>query len=374
MTIFARTRSFLDFAVSSLLRRKARSLGLLLVFASVVALLGSVLLFGTALRREAAIQLSAAPDIVGQAMVMGRHDLIKGDDLDRLRGLRGVRKVEPRLWGYLYDTSSAANYTLMAAKDIPPGEAEVGEGVARVRDLQPGKSLFLVSPAGKFLKLKVRAVLDPASALVSSDLVLVAETDLRTFFDVPAGHYTDLALTVANPQEVATVAQKASIRLPGHRFVTKEDLARSYEGLFSWREGIALLTLLGAIVAFAILAFDRAAGLSAEERREIGILKAVGWDTSHIILLKLMEAALISATAFLVGFVAAYAHVFLFGAPAFAPVLSGWSTLYPRFRLTPDLDGLQIAALAGLTILPYLAAVLVPVWHLASTDPDEVMR
>jgi lipoprotein-releasing system permease protein len=224
------------------------------------------------------------------------------------------------------------------------------------------------------LKAKVRSVLDPASALVSSDLVLLNETDLRGFFAVAAGLYTDIALTVSNPQEVATIAGKGAIRLPGHRFVTKEDLARSYEGLFSWREGLVLLTLAGAVIAFSILAFDKASGLSAEERREIGILKAVGWDTSHIIGLKLMEAALVSGTAFLLGFIAAYGHVFLFRARLFASVLSGWSTLFPDFPLTPDLDGLQITALAGLTILPYMAAILVPVWRAASTDPDEVMR
>jgi len=374
MTALARIRYFLDFTVSSLLRRKWRTLGLILVYSCIVALLGSALLFGTALRREAAAQLSTGPDIVVQAMTMGRHDMVRATDLDAFKGLRGVRRAEARLWGYLYDTSAAANYTLMANADTAPGEAVVGEGVARARKLGPGKLLFLVSPAGKFLKVKVKSVIAPASALVSSDLVLLNEADLRAFFSVPADLYTDLALFIANPREVLMVAEKGAIRLPGHRFVTREDLTRSYESLFSWREGLVLAILVGAVIAFAIFAFEKASGLSAEERREIGILKAVGWDTSHIITQKLMEGGLVSGTSFLIGFILAYAHVFVFRVALFEPVLIGWSTLYPRFHLTPEIDGLQVTSLALLTILPFVAAILVPVWRTASTDPDEVMR
>jgi ABC-type lipoprotein release transport system permease subunit len=48
--------------------------------------------------------------------------------------------------------------------------------------------------------------------------------------------------------------------------------------------------------------------------------------------------------------------------------------LYPRFALRPEADFAQLAALALLTVLPYVAATLVPVWRAATLDPDEVMR
>ncbi|UFZ02704.1 FtsX-like permease family protein [Bradyrhizobium ontarionense] len=374
MTAFARNRHLLDFAVSSLLRQRGRTILITLVYATIVALLGSVLLFGAALRGQASAQLAVGPDIVVQAMVMGRHDFVTATDLDMLRSLRGVRRAEARLWGYLYDNSTAANYTLMADPELSAGEAAIGEGVARLRKLDAGKPLFMVSPAGKLVRLKVASVIASESALVSSDLVLMNEADLRAFFSVPPGVYTDLALFVANPQEVAKIAEKGASRLPGHRFVTRADLARSYEALFNWREGVVLMVMACAIIAFAIFAFDKASGLSAEERREIGILKAIGWDTSDVIALKLMEGAIVSGTAFLLGFTAAYAHVFLFRAGLFEPVLIGWSSLYPHFRLSPDIDGLQVATLALLTVLPYFAAILVPVWRSASADPGEVMR
>ncbi len=55
-------------------------------------------------------------------------------------------------------------------------------------------------------------------------------------------------------------------------------------------------------------------------------------------------------------------------------MLKGWAVLYPRFALTPVLDGLDLLTLLLLTCVPYTAAVLVPTWRAATTDPDSVMR
>ena len=375
-----RRRHLLDFAVRSLARRPAKNLGLTAIYALIVFVVGSVMLYGAAIRREATAILASGPEIAAQAMTMGRHEMSRDADVAALKGLRGVRRIEPRLWGYLWDSAGVANYTLMVppasdgAHAVGKGEAIVGEGVARARKLAPGKMLFLVSPAGKFLKTRVKAVLSSQSALVSSDLVLIEESDFRAFFDLPAGVWTDVAITVTNPREVGTVAEKAALKLPGHRFVTRSDMARTAEALFSWREGLTLALVAGAILAFALLAFDKASGLSAEEKREIGILKAIGWETRDVIAAKLFEGGLISGLAFLVGVVAAWGHVFFFSAGLFEPVLKGWATLYPRFPLAPTLDALELATLGMLTVLPYMAAILVPVWRTASADPDAVMR
>ena len=134
------------------------------------------------------------------------------------------------------------------------------------------------------------------------------------------------------------------------------------------------LLLCAALFAFAIFAWDRASGLSAEERREIGVLKAVGWDTGDVLRMKLWEGAVVSLTAFLLGYVLAYAHVFWAGAPLLAPLLKGWATLYPEFRLVPHVEPAGVLALFALTVVPYTAVTLVPTWRAAVADPDAVMR
>jgi ABC-type lipoprotein release transport system permease subunit len=173
---------------------------------------------------------------------------------------------------------------------------------------------------------------------------------------------------------VRNIANKLATLLPDSRPILREEVQRTYASLFDWREGLMLALLSAAILAFAILAWEKASGLSADEKREIGILKAIGWETGDVIKMKLWEGGLISLGAFLAGFVAAYLHVFKFGAPLFAPVMKGWAVLYPRFDLVPAIDGLQVATLFFFTVFPYMAAVLVPIWRAAVTDPDAVMR
>lgn len=369
-------RHLIDFTLASLARRKTKNLGLLLVYTLLVFVLASVALYTHALRQEAARVLERSPEVILQRMVAGRHDLIPPGYLEKIGRIRGVQAIEGRLWGYYYDPVVKANYTFMApaAEQVKPGTLVVGPAVARSRGLAPGNTISFRAYSGKLFAFTVAGVLPHSSELVSADLVLMSEADFRAFFEYPAGHHTDIALSVANPLEVRTVAAKLAAALPDSRPILREEVLRTYASVFDWREGIVLALLSAAIFAFAILAWEKASGLSAEEKREIGILKAIGWETGDVIKMKLWEGGLISLTAFLVGFVAAYLQVFRFGAPLFEPVLKGWAVLYPRFELVPVIDGLQVATLFFFTIFPYMAAVLVPIWRAAITDPDSAMR
>ena len=96
-----------------------------------------------------------------------------------------------------------------------------------------------------------------------------------------------------------------------------------------------IFILTGALLAFIIFAWDKASGLSLEERREIGILKAIGWETSDVLLMKFWEGMVVSLSSFLMGLILAYVHVFFTSSAFFEPALKGWAVLYPQFKLTP---------------------------------------
>lgn len=371
-----RQRALLDFALSSLRRRLGKTLGLALVYTLVVGVLASVMLFSHALRREAALVLAGTPEVLVQRLVAGRHDLIPAGHLDAIRGVRGVKSAEGRLWGYLFDPAAAANYTLMVPSDrvIEPGGAVVGSGVADARGVAPGDLMSFRAHDGTLVQFRIQGVVDKDSALVSADLFLVSEGDYRRLFGIPEGRFTDIVVTVRNPREVRTVAEKIDAALPDTRIILRDEILRTYESVFDWREGIVLVLLSAAILAFGIFAWEKASGLSAEERREIGILKAVGWETADVIRLKAFEGMVVSLGAFLVGYLLAYMHVFHWGALLFEPVLKGWAVLYPDFRLTPFVDELQVATLFFFTVFPYTLANVVPIWRAATVDPDQVMR
>jgi ABC-type lipoprotein release transport system permease subunit len=217
-------------------------------------------------------------------------------------------------------------------------------------------------------------VLSADTDLISSDLILTSATAFRRIFGVPEGFATDLTATIRNLNEASTISEKVVTVLPDTRPVLREEILRTYMSIFDWRSGYVLVLLSGAVLAFFIFAWDKATGLSGEERSEIGILKALGWDTSDILLLKFWEGLVICLAAFVVGVIAAYIHVFFASAPFFEHALKGWSVLYPSFRLNPEINIYQLAVVFALTVLPYVLITIVPAWRVAITDPDAIMR
>ena len=371
-----RQRYLLDFTLASLLRRKRKNAALVLVYALVVFALASVLFFARALHEQAALALRGAPQVVVQRLAAGRHDLAPARWVEALAGIRGVAGARGRLWGYYYDPIARANYTVLVPDRFwgDAGEVVIGPGVARVRGLRAGNRLSFTSYAGDDLPFAVREIAPPASEIVASDLVLLGEGDFRRLFDMEPAAFTDVALTVRNEREVPTVARKVVSLLPGARVVTRAEMVRTYASVLDWRSGLVVAVLGAAVLAFVIVAWDKASGLSAEERHEIGVLKAIGWETSDVLLVKLWEGAVVSLVAFGAGLLAAYAHVFLGRAALLRPALEGWSGLYPDMDLVPFVSGLQVATLFFLSVVPYTVATVVPCWRAATVDPDAVMR
>jgi ABC-type lipoprotein release transport system permease subunit len=371
-----RQRWILDFTLASLLRRKAKNLSLLAVYALVVFAVASVLLLTRSLRDQSLRALRGAPEIVVQRMTAGRHDLAPPAYVDAAKMVRGVTGARGRLWGYYFDAISGANYTVLVPDAFwgQRGDVVVGPGVARVRRLQVGDLVDVRAADDGYLRLRVIEVVPHEGELVASDLILVGEADFRRWFGLRDGRFTDVAVKVRNSREVDTVVHKLLDGLPDARAITRAGIARTYTAAFDWRSGLVVTVLAGAVLAFVVVAWDKASGLSAEEQREIGVLKAIGWDTADVLLVKFWEGVVVSLTAFAVGALAAYAHVYLGHAALLRPALEGWSALYPDLDLAPTVSALEIATLLFLTVVPYTVATIVPSWRAATADPDAIMR
>lgn len=375
-SVIERQRHILDFTLSALGRRKGKNGALLLVYTLIIFVLASLLFFTHALRREAELTLKDAPEIVVQRTMTGRYHPVPISWADSIRKINGVISVRPRLWGYQYDKVLMANFTLtVPAEDQPEsGSIDIGSGVSRMHGANPGDMIAFAGNDGVPRMFSVRNILDHESQLLSSDLILLSEKDYRDFSGIGASMATDLTLKVRNPREYTTIAEKITRMYPDARPIVRSEILRTYDAVFGWRSGLMVVIFSAAALAFVIFAWDKATGLSAEERKEIGILKAIGWDTSDILLMKFWEGIVISLTAFLFGIILAYFHVFFTSSALFAPVLKGWSTLYPSFRLTPFLDFSQICTLFFLTVAPYTITTIIPAWRVATIDPDAVMR
>jgi ABC-type lipoprotein release transport system permease subunit len=320
--------------------------------------------------------LRDAPEIVVQRSLMGRFEPIPIAYADSIREIRGVIEVKPRLWGYYYDPGFKANYTLLVPDDPPqqPGSITLGPAISRLRGAYEGDTITMTGSNGALNSFEVTGTISGRTEMVSADLLLMEGEDFRRLTGLAPLLATDLAVKVRNPKEQATIAAKIAASFPDARPIIRNEILRTYDALFSWRSGMVLLVLTTTLLSFLILAWDKATGLSAEERREIGILKAVGWETSDILVMKFWEGIAVSLVSLLLGGVLAYAHVFIAQAPLIMPVLKGWSTLSPQLRLIPHVNLNLLVVLGSLTLIPYSVATIVPAWRAATIDPDMVMR
>ena len=385
--------SILAFALRALARRKARAFALGGGLAFAVALIAAVVFLTESLRAEAERAHAAHPDIVVQRLVGGRPTTISSADAAKLAGIASVRAVTPRVWGYLFlpslqgnvtivgtskgaSTLSVANGVLAEGRDVVPGAHEMiaGAELARFLGMRPGDELGLPTTNPDAHALKLVGTFRSSLDLYTADVLICDEEDARALLVLPAGDATDLAITLSNVAEVRVVARTITETLPGARVIERDLLARVYHLAYGRRAGFVLGASIPAILALLVLAWDRASGIGPDERKEIAVLKAVGWSTSDVLWAKLFESLLVGASATALGLLLGYAWIFWLGAPGLRPALVGWSVLYPRAALTPAVDVAQLLGISLAVMGPFALLSVVPAWRAATTDPLDTMR
>lgn len=386
-SLFSRWLSLLSFALGSLGRRRGKFAASLIGLALVSAAFASVFSLTDALRGESRRVLRTLPDITVSRLRAGRPTTIALSEAEPLRSIAGVGSVRPRVWGYLYLDAIAANVVVVGLTeqqrtdlsranvdgdlrgDDARGWVLLGDAVARAFGARAGDELDL---GGRLFR--VRAIARAASSIVTADVIAMDPRDARAILALPDTDATDIAVHVFNPDEVPTASARISEAMPGARVVTRDELARVYELTWSGRGGFVALALIPALVALLVLAWDRMTGLSADERREVATLKAVGWSTRDVLLVRVIESLVTGALATGLGAIAAHVYVFVFAAPGLFTAMRGWSVLAPAIRPVPSGDGASVLAIVALTILPWITASIVPAWRAAVIDPAESLR
>src|SRR5262249_38956541 len=141
-----------------------------------------------------------------------------------------------------------------------------------------------------------------------------------------------------------------------------------------YREGVFTLHfVLAFVVAILVLLVTSGMGLS-ERRREVGILKATGWQTDEVMRRGAAESLTLSVGGAAVSLLLAWVWLRLFEAyglaAVFVPGLDAGLDFPLPFRLTP------VPALVGLVLsfVIVLTGTLYSTWRSAVAPPREAMR
>lgn len=390
MNYFGRSLNILDYSLSLLLRKWLKNCGIVLVFSLVIFLLSSFQLATSALTESARLLLSTTPDITVQQMSAGRQIPLRLEHREKLTDIFGIVRVRERIWGYYFDEKNGANYTVLGLSPteqpvlpeealawgtLPqePRDVVLSKAVADSMQLAGRKNFSLFRPDLSMASFRVVGQFSQESGLLSDDLILMSRKDARHLFAMATNEITDLLVDAGNPAEIDTIAGKISELIPGTRVVTRNQIMKTYEVVFSWRSGIGSVCLLASLFAFIILAWDKASGLSPEDQREMAILKVTGWQSGDIMTLRFWESAVVAALSLILGYSGAWLHVAIFDAPLLRPILLGWSVLQPSISFYPQFRLGDFFLIAALSLIPYLVATIIPAWKSSMIRPDSVV-
>jgi ABC-type lipoprotein release transport system permease subunit len=363
-----------------------------LVVILVPYLVGLGLSRGVQDQAEAAVRFGA--DLYVGAEQFGRPVPVPLALAAEVRKLPGVAAVVSRIVGRVELGRDRVSAVLVGVpvKDFPPelecvrgrlyrggtrNELVVGSDLANRLHLDVGSLLppFYTSRRGERVS-EVVGVFRSEVALWQARLIVTSFETAAHIFDQD-GLATDLLVrcrpgyTDEVRQAVVRRVESGPLRL---RVVAREDLeALLPQGLVR-REGVfTALFVLAFTVAILVLLVTSGFGL-AERRREIGILKATGWQTDELLLRSLVESFLLSVAGASLAVVLAF--VWLRGlngygiAGVFLPGVELAPAFQVPFRLTPVPT--LLAFLVALVVV--LSGSLYSTWRAATAPPREAMR
>ncbi len=280
-----------------------------------------------------------APKLLVQAEVKGTRVLVAGVDFKAERRLKKWWRV---------------------AKGMNPqdkGEALIGKDAATRLRIAPGDSIALGSGM-----LRVSGVLDNTGSqddgLVFADIKWVQQQ----FRKGSAVSLIELSALCSGCPIEDMVAQVNGM-LPGARAVAVKETvelkmqAMHYFHKFSLGISALLLIVAGLIIFFAMTA-------SVKERvQEIGLFRAIGYRTGHIIQVLLAEAFIVSLLAGLSGYAIGIIS------PRFvAPYLMS------AYNLTFEFDPAMAATAVASSVAVGLAASIFPAVRAGQLDPVEALK
>ncbi len=315
--------------------------------------------------------------------------------MDKLIDIYGVDKVTARVYGRYFFKSKQDSFLIVGVdfldeqshkalaqiikdtdlkKFLDGNNMLVGQGVADYLSAHFYKNQYsFMTPKGEFKKVNIFQTLPAQSDLISNDMIIMPIDLAREVLGVGEEEVTDFALNVPNDGEWDNIADKISSFYFDGRVVTRHDIEKGYENLYNYKGGVFLILFLITIATFALILYQRFNMVYGSERRGIGLLRALGWSIGDVLKLKFFETMIIVTISFVTGVVLAYVYVFVLGAPLLRGVFLGNANIANNAPLVPVLDFGVLSTIFLLYAVPFIAAVLVPVWGIAVTDPKEAM-
>jgi len=387
--------AFLHFLTLLLFKQKGKHIGAVLISVIIIFLLSSVLFISSSLQSTLLGTLESQSDFTVSRVQAGKAINTPSDWLDKVLEINGVSQVSPRVYGRyffapreesflvvgvdLFDEQSSKEFqSLIKGLDLKSflstDSMLVGEGVKAFLSEHYYKEHFsFKTPEGSFKKVKIHQTLPLQANLIANDMIIMPIELAREIFGLGEDEITDITFNVPNDAEWDNIIGKLHLLFYDVRVVEKREIRKAYENLYNYKGGLFLILYLVAMVTFMLILYQRYSMVYSTERKEIGILRAVGWSIKDILKLKFYETTVVVLISFVLGVILAYLYVFIWDAPLLSQIFLGGANLPNHVEFVPVLEFGLLGSIFLFYAIPFFAAVLIPAWKIAVTPPKEAM-
>ena len=385
-----------NFLFLLLSKHKSKHIAIFVISILIVFLSSSVLFISTTLKKEIFSTLENQSDFVIQKINSGKTLYTPVSWVEDFREINGVENAQQRVYGQYYFMPENVYFTIVgvdlfedaASKNIKElleqlnisdflkkDSMIIGNGIKKIFDKYHYFDSYDFKLANNDLKeIKIFKDLPKEANLVANDLIIMDINLAKEILNIQENETTDIILNVPNNLERQNVKEQLILKHVNTRILQKEALTKEYENMFNYKGGVFLILFIVVILTFTLILYQRYSMISLGDKKEIGILKAVGWSIKDIIKLKIMENFIIAFMAFIIGCILSYIFVFIFNAPILRNIFIGSSNMQNDFIFNANIDFSTVVTLLLFFIIPFLSAILIPVWKVAIIDSTESMK
>ena len=375
----------------NLMRFLPRSIVVLLCLTAVIFPFLTALSISEGIQFQSAISVAEGADFYISGDAAGSSVPLPIKEMAAFQALEGVAKVIPRIVGRTYVGSHVITVVGLPAEAIPPsvglkegekikgkGDTLIGAALARQFDLKPGSEFrFPIRPRSSF---KVAGIFSSECTIWSSGVIFMTLEDSAELFGMPDQATDFLVYAESDRAFVVDLALQQAEKarrfgpLPNIRIQSK-DLVKHYlyRG-FNTRMGIftAFYTIAFALAVPALLI---ASGFGwADRRREIGMLKVMGWQSLEIIEMVAWENLLLSLTGACLAFLSSFIWVKVLNGFFIAQFFIAETGLVPDFPVPSRFLPLPLFFAFLLALILTMSGSLYNTWRCAVTQPAEAIR
>lgn len=385
--------NFLEYILESIFRFRTRTIAIIFSLAIALTILGAVAFISDGLEKEAELSTLFAPDVTVQMLQAGRQIPVSMAFVKNITEIQDVDKAVPRVWGYIYEKnkiytvmgidvgnmpiSDEIGFTISSGRFLQPNDnssAVVGSYFAYAFGISVNDTLILYNESQKLFNYTIVGIFSMKINLYTSDLILMPIHDARNFFGISSDLATDLCVYTVGSAQARTVATQIMQIIPNARVLTRSALREALITAYGARSGFVSTIWYILLLSVVMVAWNQASAVSSESKREVGILKSLGFSTLDVLEIRLMESIILGVISASISIFLAIVYDLYLGAPIIRDFMLGWASVYPTFPLPIFVQLSSIGILYAVALFPLLVGSLIPAWRSAITEPDIAMR